>query len=242
MNLYTNQPITASITATIFKGTLQVDSGTASNGVWSTTKSDFQSGASYVVYVVSGNSKYEFNVQVPNAQNATQQFFPITLNMALIGSYLIGVLAPDGVTAITSSYNSTIGGCRPTCKFTITISNNIDNTGLTGSFSRTEVQGRTLTANALIVTTTQGTKTQKPQIVTLPDHAADKQRNPDGTLNLQGKTSQTITIDTSNLSAGASEQITVQYVVYLDTAYFNANGVLNSEAYVAGAFTFQLSS
>ena len=233
MNLYSNppQPIPASIMATIFKGALQVDSGVSSNGVWLTTKSDFKSGDSYSLYAVSGNAKYEFSFQVPNVSNSSQSSFPITLNMALIGSYSVGVLAPDGQTAITSSYNSTSGICNGAtqCKamkpptFTIVISNSVDNTGITGTFQRTEIQGRTLTANAIIVTTTN---TAKSKIYIMPDHATDKTRNPDGTLNLQGQYSQQITIDTSSLLAGNAGTVNFQYVCFIDSAYFNAsNGV-----------------
>jgi len=261
VNLYTNQPLTDLLTATIYKGTLQVDSITVSTGTWDTTKADFQSGESYSLYVVSGNSKYEFSFQVPLAQSATQPRYSLTLKMALIGSYSIGVLGPDGVTVITPStgnYNATSGICNGStpCKastqpqFTVTITNSADNTGLTGTFTRTEIvqngQPRKLVANAIVVTTTGKARvvgqTGTAYVLTLPDHAADRTRNPDGTFNLQGKYSTTLTFDTTAMTQGSTEQITIMYYAYLDTTYYQSNGVANSEAVILNSFQFQISS
>jgi len=216
-NLYTNQPIIASVTATIYKGTIQVDSGTTSSGVWDTTKADFLSGDAYSMYVASGNSKYEFNFQVPLAQNLTQTRFQITLNMALIGSYAVSVLGPDGV-SIASGYNSTASTCNGVtpCKhptFTVTITNNADNTGLTGTFTRTEViengKPRQLVANALVIAVigSSGAPAKihaTTPIVTLPDHAVDKHRLQDGSLdgNAKGTYTTTLTFDTSGMTTG----------------------------------------
>ena len=265
-NLYTSQPITDSITATIYRGTTQVDSSSFSRGLWDTTKADFQSADSYAMYVTSANSKYEFTFQVPLAQNLTQPRFQITLNMALIGAYTISLLAPDGVTPITSSYNATSGICNgiTSCRaskqptFTVILTNNADNTGLTGTFQRIEVlqngMPRTLVANALVVTESgTGGAPAKSHIIgqtgtayvgALPDHATDKQRNRDGSLsqNAKGEYVTTLVLDTSGMSANSVETITVTYYAYLGIAYFNANNTPNSEAVVLTSYTFQIAS
>jgi len=251
-NLYTNQPITNSLTATVYKGTVQQDSTTTSTGVWDTAKADFQSGDAYSMYVTSGNSKYEFNFQVPLAQNMTQQRYLLTLKMALIGAYSITILGPDGTTPIipsTGTYNVTASG-TPNPTFTIIITNNADNTGFTGTSQRTEIvqngQPRKLTANAIVVTETGKARvvgqTGTSYVQTLPDHATDRTRNPDGTLNQQGRYSTTLTFDTTTMSKGSSSTITIIYYAYLDTAYFNANGVPNSEAIILSTFTFSIYS
>ena len=262
MNLYTPNLITDSITATIYRGTTQVDSSTFSGGIWDTTKADFQSVDSYSLYAMSGNSKYEFNFQVPLAQNLTQARFQITLNMALIGSYTISILGPDGVTPITSGYNATSGMCngvtpckaskRPTFTVTITNGPNSDNTGLTGSFNRNEIPEnggvRQLTANALVITMSGQNGAQakihtSTPIITLPDHATNKHRLQDGSLasDAKGTYTTTLTFDTSGMTP-SSETITVTYWAYLDIVYFNGNDTANSEAVALASYSFAVSA
>jgi hypothetical protein len=247
VNLYTNQPLTDLLTATIYKGTLQVDSTTISTGTWDTTKADFQSGEEYAMYVVSGNSKYEFNFQIPLAQTLTQPRYELTLKMALIGTYSVSVLAPGDVTITpsTGTYNVTASG-NPKPTFTIVIVNSADNTGFTGTFQRTEIvqngQPRKLVANAIVVTETGKARvvgqTGASYVQTLPDHAADRTRNPDGTFNQQGRYSTTLTFDTTGMTPNSAETITISYYAYLDTAYYQSNGVVNSEAYLAASIQF----
>jgi hypothetical protein len=255
VNLYTNQPLTDLLTATIYKGTLQVDSTTISTGTWDTTKADFHSGDEYAMYVVSGNSKYEFSFQVPLAQSATQPRYELTLKMALIGTYTLSVLGPDGTTPIipsTGTYNVTASG-TPNPTFTIVIVNSADNTGLTKTFTRTEIvqngEPRKLVANAIVVTESGSGKklhvveqTGTSYVQTLPDHAADRTRNPDGTFNLQGRYSTTLTFDTTGMAPGSAETIVISYYAYLDTAYFNSNGVPNSEAVLLSSFVFSIAA
>lgn len=260
-NLYTTRPITDSITATIYRGTVQVDSNTFLGGSWDTTKADFQSGDAYSMFVTSGNSKYEFAFQVPLAQNLTQTHFQLSLNMALIGTYTISVLAPDGVTPITSSYNSTSGICNGNtpCKaakqpaFTVVLTNSVDNSGITGTFQRAEIiennVPRKLVANALVVTVSgQNGASAKlhitTPIITLPDHATDKHRKSDGSLdeNAKGTYTTTLTLDTSGMALGDVGTVTVTYWAFLDTAYYNANGAVNSEAVALANIQFLVSA
>ena len=256
-NLYTNQPITDSVTATIFKGPMQADSATILNGVWDSTKADFTSGDSYSMYVTSGNSKYEFNIQVPLAQNLTQARFQITLNMALIGTYAISILGPDGVTPITSGYNVTSGICNGVipCKasqqptFTVTITNSVDNTGFTGTFERNEIPEnggvRKLAANALVVTVSgQNGNPAKlhtlTPVVTLPDHAVDKHRLQDGSLdgNAKGTYTTTLVFDASGMAPSSVETVTVTYWAYISLDYYSANQTINSEAVALASIQF----
>jgi hypothetical protein len=252
INLYTNHPIVASVTAQIYRGTTSIDSITTAGGIWNSTKADFLSGDSYAMYVVSGNSKYEFTFQVPLAQSLIQPRYSLTLDLALIGTYSISVLAPDGTTIITpttGTFNVTAGN-TPQPKFTITLSNSADNTGLTSTFTRAEIPEnggtRKLTANVLVITET-GTgrvigQTGANYVLQLPDHATDRQRNPDGTLNQNalGTYSTQIQFDASRMTHGANEQITINYYAYLDVPYFNSNNVVNSEAVLLFSESFQI--
>jgi hypothetical protein len=177
--------------------------------------------------------------------------------MALIGSYAVSVLGPDGV-SIASGYNSTASTCNGVtpCKhptFTVTITNNADNTGITGTFQRAEIiennVPRKLVANALVITVSgQNDASAKlhitTPIITLPDHATDRHRKSDGSLdeNAKGTYTTTLTFDTSAMTPGSTEIATVTYWAFLDITYYNANGAVNSEAVALANIQFLVSA
>ena len=143
-------------------------------------------------------------------------------------------------------------------KLTVIITNNADNTGLTGSFDRNEIvennTPRHITANALVVTAASSSgapakirvvgQTGVTYVQPLPDHATDRQSAPDGTLtqDAQGKYTTAIAFDISNMMHGATEIITIRYYLYLDVFYYARNGAPNSEALASVSINFQISS
>lgn len=236
--------------------------GTDSNGVWTTTRS-YHSGDIFYLHVSYGNSKYQLSFQVPVGEQSEQTSLPVSISMNLIGTYTLGILEPDGVTAIAGSGNYNVTTKANTSpRFSITVSNSADDTGFTGTFQRYDIienNGPRTLVNALAVKISETSATPNCfvkdwtrvaqtsdafyYLKTIGDHAVNRDVLPDTTIDpvLKGTYSDTFTVDATALPAGDTEVVNVYYYVYLSVYYYGTNlGATNTETLTGATITFNL--
>ena len=240
-----------------------VDSGgTDSSGVWTSSKTIYTSGEVYRFYVSYSNMKWEQDIEIPRAQQSQQANFPINIAAIKYGTYTLGLLEPDGVTAIANSgsYNVTTKA-NTTPRFSFTLSNSVDQSGFTGTFDRSYVidngvQRRLQIAIGIKVSKSGGTPSTFVKdwnrsyqtadtfgyIKAVSDHWVDRKVvNSIIDSVLKGTNSDTFQVDATSLAAGATETIAVYFYSYVSVSYWAAyNGSLNTEAVTSASISFSI--